>query len=159
MKPDKWQRAPRIPAVAAMVAAAIQDQLLVGHGLKKDLHSLSLTHPPHLTRDTMTYEVFQSRGHARKLKALTLDLLGKSIQMGRHRARWGFLQSFMHASISALACTAGMAHRLYEQNVCCSWPQGGRYSSTAAIPCAHRESRARCRGTDAVPPQPAGDRP
>ncbi len=88
MRPAKWLRAPRTQAVASKVAAAIQERLLVGHGLQNDLRSLGLRHPESLTRDTMRYAAFQSqRGHARKLKALALELLGRDIQTGRHRAK------------------------------------------------------------------------
>ena len=115
--------------MAAKVAAAIQGQLLVGHGLKKDLHSLGLSHPQHLIRDTMSFEVFQSRGHARKLKALALELLGNNIQMGRHRARWGCCKSSDCSEYAAFYAatrlkSVGRMHSPY------------RY--TAGCPCAQR---------------------
>ena len=84
----KWLNSPPLPVVAGRVAAAIEGKVLVGHGLQKDLQSLGLSHPPKLTRDTMTYAPFQAHGHARKLKALAADLLGSTIQAGRHRAKW-----------------------------------------------------------------------
>ena len=67
----------------------------MGHGLQKDLQSLGLSHPPQLTRDTMTYAPFQARGHARKLKALAAELLGSTIQAGRHRAKWVLRRSYL----------------------------------------------------------------
>ena len=88
VRPRKWLCSPPLPIVAPGVAAAIEGRLLVGHGLQKDLASLGLAHPPRLIRDTMTYAPFQARGHARRLKALAAELLGSTIQAGRHSAKW-----------------------------------------------------------------------
>lgn len=87
VRKSHWRDAPPLAEVAARTSQEIQGRLLVGHGLQGDLEALGLSHPRDLIRDTMTFEIFQSRGHARKLRALAADLLNMDIQVHRHSAR------------------------------------------------------------------------
>ncbi len=84
VRKSRWREAPPLSKVVARTGELIQGKLLVGHGLQGDLKGLGLCHPAYLTRDTMNFSLFQSNGHARKLKSLAADLLGKKIQVHRH---------------------------------------------------------------------------
>ena len=139
VRPRKWLGSPPLPAVAPRVAAAIEGQLLVGHGLQKDLQSLGLSHPPRLIRDTMTYAPFQARGHARRLKALAAELLGSTIQAGRHSAKWvpcSFLPSFLPSF--QRPCCAPRHHTNYRLMGAHGAWQGGCRRGHAALPGAYR---------------------
>ena len=87
VRKNRWREAPLLSEVIARAGEQIQGKLLVGHGLQGDLKSLGLCHPAFLTRDTMNFSLFQSKGHARKLKSLAAELLGKKIQVHRHSAK------------------------------------------------------------------------
>lgn len=83
-----WRGAPLLVKVTARTSAAIYSKLLIGHGLQNDLRALGVSHPKHLTRDTMAVPLFQTRrGHARTLKALAAQFLNMQIQTRRHSAR------------------------------------------------------------------------
>jgi len=79
----------------AVVATLLRGQILVGHGLRNDLHVLALSHPWHATRDTARYEPFMrpvdpaAPGYGvplgvthvpKKLRVLARDKLGMVIQ-------------------------------------------------------------------------------
>ena len=74
--------APPAAEVRATVEAMIRGRVLIGHGLRNDLRALRLQHPAALTIDTT--ELCWGHGRALNLKALSLDILGDSIQRGGH---------------------------------------------------------------------------
>ncbi|CAK9273402.1 unnamed protein product [Sphagnum jensenii] len=58
-------------------------RLLVGHDLRHDLACLHLDYPPHLIRDTATYQpLLKTSGFSHKLRFLTETYLGYHIQDG-----------------------------------------------------------------------------
>lgn len=83
-----------------LVLSLVENKVIVGHGLKNDLHALHIyNHPWHLQRDTTKYEPFQRdeaqeetlfqtqgsyydvrRPKARKLKDLVFEKLHRTIQ-------------------------------------------------------------------------------
>ncbi|KAJ2348519.1 3'-5' exonuclease [Coemansia sp. RSA 2618] len=72
--------------VQAEVAALLKDRVLVGHALKNDLGALMLTHPPLLTRDTLRFPGFRSKGSktSPSLRKLAASVLNITIQEGEH---------------------------------------------------------------------------
>lgn len=76
-----WRNAPSLNEVAERVRLAATGHILVGHGLTKDLKALGVAHPALLQVDTALLKPFLSRGgQARKLQALSSELLGAKIQ-------------------------------------------------------------------------------
>lgn len=69
------------------VQQVLGDKILIGHGLKNDLHALKITHPWQRTRDTAKYEPFMKVRFddnvlwPRKLKELCQQKLGREIQV------------------------------------------------------------------------------
>jgi len=70
-----------------IVKDLIKDKILVGHGLKNDLHVLDIEHPWYRIRDTAKYKPFMKncevnvcRKLPRKLKELAKEFLGLEIQ-------------------------------------------------------------------------------
>ena len=76
--------------VAGEVAAHIRGRVLVGHGLRNDLHALLLKHPRTAIRDTSTYAPLcrppgrDGKARPKRLQALARELLGVVIQDGTH---------------------------------------------------------------------------
>jgi RNA exonuclease 4 len=68
------------------VAALLNDKILVGHALKKDMEALQLTHPKRDVRDTSRYAPFrvESKGKPPALRNLARSELGLIIQTGEH---------------------------------------------------------------------------
>ena len=71
----------------ALVLQAIEDKIVVGHGLKSDFEVLQIRHEWHLIRDTARYQPFMKEHHSiegllfpKKLKELARDKLGLIIQ-------------------------------------------------------------------------------
>lgn len=71
----------------ALVLQAIEDKIVVGHGLKSDFEVLQIRHEWHLVRDTARYQPFMKEHHSiegllvpKKLKELARDKLGLIIQ-------------------------------------------------------------------------------
>ena len=71
----------------ALVLQAIEDKIVVGHGLKSDFEVLQIRHEWHLIRDTARYQPFMKEHHIiegllvpKKLKELARDKLGLIIQ-------------------------------------------------------------------------------
>ena len=71
----------------ALVLQAIEDKIVVGHGLKSDFEVLQIRHEWHLIRDTARYQPFLKEHHSiegllvpKKLKELARDKLGLIIQ-------------------------------------------------------------------------------
>jgi RNA exonuclease 4 len=65
----------------------LRDRILVGHGLKRDLEVLKMTHPREKIRDTSLYEAFRAKYSAGKipsLKKIVQEELGVIIQNGEH---------------------------------------------------------------------------
>lgn len=68
------------------VRELIRGKILIGHALKNDLHSLGISHPWHMTRDTGKYEPFMKDRFSdgvlwpRKLKELAKGRLNREIQ-------------------------------------------------------------------------------
>merc|ERR1712183_356834 len=63
----------------------LKDKILVGHGLKNDLQALNISHPWHMTRDTVKYEPymklnFEGNKVPQKLRDLSFDKLDRIIQ-------------------------------------------------------------------------------
>ena len=85
--------APPFEVVQARVAAMIEGRVLIGHGLHNDLRALSLRHPAELTVDTA--ELDWGEGRAINLKALSLDVLGLTIQRGGHSPHEDALASLL----------------------------------------------------------------
>jgi len=87
---SKCSTAPPLQKVVQQLQCLLQDQLLVGHGLAKDLAALELVHPPGLQFDTMTYTAFCNKaGNAKSLKQLAQQYLNRQIQATtvKHRRR------------------------------------------------------------------------
>ncbi|MQL96345.1 hypothetical protein Taro_029009 [Colocasia esculenta] len=60
-------------------------KILVGHGLDHDLYCLNMHYPPHLLRDTATYQpLMKTNVVSHSLKYLTQNYLGYEIQSGVH---------------------------------------------------------------------------
>lgn len=72
--------------VQRQVSDLLNDKVLVGHALKKDLEALQLTHPKRDIRDTSRYAPFriESRGKPPALRNLAKSELGLIIQTGEH---------------------------------------------------------------------------
>lgn len=72
--------------VQRTVAELLNDKILVGHALKKDMEALQLTHPKRDVRDTSRYAPFriESRGKPPALRNLAKSELGLVIQTGEH---------------------------------------------------------------------------
>lgn len=68
------------------VAALLQDRILVGHALRKDMQALLLSHPKRDVRDTSRHPKFriESRGKPPALRNLAKSELGMTIQTGEH---------------------------------------------------------------------------
>lgn len=68
------------------VADLLNDKILVGHALKKDMEALQLTHPKRDIRDTSRYAPFrvESKGKPPALRNLARSELGLTIQTGEH---------------------------------------------------------------------------
>jgi len=71
----------------ALALQAIEDKIVVGHGLKSDFEVLQIRHEWHLIRDTARYQPFMKEHHSiegllvpKKLKELARDKLGLIIQ-------------------------------------------------------------------------------
>jgi RNA exonuclease 4 len=72
--------------VVATVDKLLQNRILVGHALKKDLQVLTLSHAQRDIRDTSRYAKFrvESRGKPPALRKLARSELGLEIQTGEH---------------------------------------------------------------------------
>eukprot|EP00775_Hariotina_reticulata_P011421 gene11421-11567_t len=67
--------------VVQQLQLLLQNQLLVGHGLAKDLSALGLAHPKELQFDTMTHNAFCNKaGNAKSLKQLAQQYLNRQVQ-------------------------------------------------------------------------------
>eukprot|EP00899_Mesostigma_viride_P015617 jgi/Mesvir1/24056/Mv10785-RA.1 len=67
------------------VEEMIKGRILVGHALKNDMKALMLSHPRRMMRDTSTYFRFRGgKGRPRALRHLAKDILGRTIQEGKH---------------------------------------------------------------------------
>lgn len=71
----------------ALVLQAIEDKVVVGHGLRSDFEVLQIRHEWHMIRDTARYQPFMKEHHSieglfvpKKLKELARDKLGLIIQ-------------------------------------------------------------------------------
>lgn len=81
----KLKSAPALAPVQAEVAALLKGRVLVGHGLKNDMHALLLSHSRRDTRDTTLFKPFCRRRAdgawaPRRLKHLVKERLGVEIQ-------------------------------------------------------------------------------
>ncbi|CDW57639.1 RNA exonuclease 4 [Trichuris trichiura] len=74
--------------VQSEVSALISRRLLIGHGVRKDLEVIGLTHSRRLIRDTSTFPLFHKMLRTRlpKLRVLSATLLGEEIQNGEHNS-------------------------------------------------------------------------
>jgi len=93
IRPKDMYDAPPIEKVQQEVADIIRHKKIIGHALKNDLEALQIpSHPRALIRDTAHFSKFRetveidgiTKSRSRKLKDLTYDLLGHSIQGGEH---------------------------------------------------------------------------
>eukprot|EP00879_Flechtneria_rotunda_P013909 GHRR01014526.1.p1 GENE.GHRR01014526.1~~GHRR01014526.1.p1 ORF type:complete len:363 (+),score=148.42 GHRR01014526.1:142-1089(+) len=86
--PQHLLGAPQLSEAQAAVSKLLEGRTLVGHGLRKDLAVLMLSHPRKNVRDTAKYPPFMfSKGGKRRpraLKHLALQELGVNIQEGQH---------------------------------------------------------------------------
>lgn len=82
-----------LPTVLQQLQQLTAGQLLLGHGLAKDLAALGFDHPTDLQFDTMTHPAFcNSSGNSKNLKQLARQYLAQDIQQqpqqqGRRRRR------------------------------------------------------------------------
>lgn len=82
--------APSLPAILQQLQDLVADQLLLGHGLAKDLAALGFDHPQALRFDTMTHPAFCNKaGNARTLKQLARQFLSQDIQQGQRLEQQG----------------------------------------------------------------------
>lgn len=74
------------PEVQRDVATLLQDRILVGHALRKDMQALLLSHPKRYVRDTSRHPKFriESRGKPPALRNLAKSELDMIIQTGEH---------------------------------------------------------------------------
>ena len=68
------------------VCSVLQDRILIGHSVRKDLEALLLSHPRYSIRDTAKHQPYRQLvgGGSPKLKLLASELLGIEIQTGEH---------------------------------------------------------------------------
>lgn len=82
--------APSLPTILQQLQDLVADQLLLGHGLAKDLAALGFDHPQALRFDTMTHPAFCNKaGNARTLKQLAKQFLSQDIQQGQPSEQQG----------------------------------------------------------------------
>ncbi|KFD53851.1 hypothetical protein M514_05357, partial [Trichuris suis] len=86
VRPENVANGESLPVVRREVAALISRRVLVGHGVRKDLDVIGLTHSRRLIRDTSTFPLFHKMLRTRlpKLRVLSATLLGEEIQNGEH---------------------------------------------------------------------------
>jgi len=100
-----------LDVVRKYVNYLIKDKILVGHGLKSDLHALQIQHPWFMIRDTAKYEPFmQYRFNdgvlwPRRLRDLVMENLGKEIQKAGkphcpYEDAWSAIELYMMYRIS-----------------------------------------------------------
>lgn len=121
-----WHKAPILDEIAERVRTAVEGRVLVGHGLMKDLTALGITHPTQLQVDTALLPPFLSRGgQARRLQALSSELLGSTIQSaGRQHSALEDASAVLQLYIrfvegnSALMDAAALEMHLLNQILC-----------------------------------------
>ena len=86
IRPQDLVGAPNFNTVQKEVRDLLKGRILVGHGVKHDLHHLHLNHPEKDIRDTSRYKPFiaEFRGKTPSLKNLAARKLGVEIQVGEH---------------------------------------------------------------------------
>uniref|UniRef100_A0A7S3ADY6 RNA exonuclease 4 n=1 Tax=Haptolina ericina TaxID=156174 RepID=A0A7S3ADY6_9EUKA len=84
--PELLEGAPPISQVQQEVASLLHGKLVVGHGLENDFKALGYFHPRILTRDTAhdLPRLLSRAGRPRKLRRITWEFLGLTIQDGEH---------------------------------------------------------------------------
>jgi RNA exonuclease 4 len=90
VRPSDLKGAPSFSLVQSKVMDMMRGRILVGHGLKNDLHVLGIHHPKNDVRDTAKYPPLMVPKHnstlhkSQSLKSLAMDHLGLDIQNGEH---------------------------------------------------------------------------
>eukprot|EP00964_Phaeocystis_antarctica_P148873 scaffold115845_cov58-Phaeocystis_antarctica.AAC.5 len=84
IEPHMLEGAPSVETVQREVRELVQGRIVVGHGLENDFGVLGLNHPRHLVRDTAhdLPRLLRSNGKPRKLRHITYEWLGLTIQGG-----------------------------------------------------------------------------
>jgi RNA exonuclease 4 len=84
IEPHMLEGAPSVETVQREVREVVQGRIVVGHGLENDFGVLGLNHPRHLVRDTAhdLPRLLRSNGKPRKLRHITYEWLGLTIQGG-----------------------------------------------------------------------------
>jgi DNA polymerase I-like protein with 3'-5' exonuclease and polymerase domains len=84
VQPSACATAPALPEVLQQLQLLTDGQLLVGHGLAKDLAALGLQHPADLTFDTMMHPAFcNPSGNSKNLQQLARQFLAQAIQQAQ----------------------------------------------------------------------------
>lgn len=116
-----WHHAPCLEEVAEQVRSAVDRRTLIGHGLKKDLQYLGVTHPMQQQLDISLLPPFLSRrGQAQKLQKLSLQFLGENIQAAGHSALedasavFSLYNKFVRNNTTLMDASALEAHFLNE---------------------------------------------
>ena len=84
--PALLSQARTLEAVQSDIMQLLEGRILVGHGLRKDLHVMMLGHPKRDIRDTSRHPIFRllAGGRTPSLKKLAKEVLDVDIQAGEH---------------------------------------------------------------------------
>ena len=86
IRPGDIKNGENFKIVQKEVSDMLKKKVLIGHGIRSDLHCLSLDHPKKNIRDTSMYKPFQLAleiKHTPSLKLLASKMLGESIQVSK----------------------------------------------------------------------------
>lgn len=76
--------APSLIEVLSSLRGLLRGCLVVGHGVRKDLLLLGISHPNQSIRNTSELPKFLQPGRPRKLKGLAREFFSRRIQNGEH---------------------------------------------------------------------------